>query len=89
MDGDAHQPVSHQAEVDENGAITLPAAIRARLRLEAGDRVYMYPSLDRGFILRKAIEDDFTRRLESLRGIAGPGPSTDEMMEMARGAADR
>ncbi len=59
-----------EAKVTSKGQITLPAKLRARLRLEAGDNVVFSETPDGGFRLGSKRET-----MRSLKGIVRTGAS--------------
>ena len=71
--------------VTSKGQVTIPKAVRDRLGIKPGHAVDFRVEPDGKVVLLKANAETLRDRLEALRGIAGPGPSTDEIMEMSRG----
>ncbi|GGK32709.1 AbrB/MazE/SpoVT family DNA-binding domain-containing protein [Salinarimonas ramus] len=74
------------SRVTAKGAGTIPEDVRRLLGLEPGSEVEFARTEDGSVVIRKM---DASRRvpLESLRGHAGPGMSTDEIMRLTRGRA--
>jgi AbrB family looped-hinge helix DNA binding protein len=67
------------------GQITLPAATRAKLRLEAGSK-FLVSENERGEIVLKPKTGDI-RRLRGVLKYDGPPVSIDEMSEAVRRSA--
>jgi AbrB family looped-hinge helix DNA binding protein len=70
-------------KVTSNGRVTVPNRVRDYLGIEPGTEVAFRRAADGSIVIA-----DGTRppsRFEKLRGIAGPGPSTDEIMTLLRG----
>lgn len=73
----------------QKGQVTIPKAIRERLGVAPGDSVEFAVN-DRGEVtVRPAAQafdrEAYGRELEALIGIAGPGPSTEDVMRATRG----
>lgn len=68
------------------GQVTIPKAFRDHLGLKPGSNVE-FEIDDRGAVVLKAETELKSRRdrLERFRGHAGPGLSTDELMQLLRG----
>ncbi|MBF0440073.1 MAG: AbrB/MazE/SpoVT family DNA-binding domain-containing protein [Magnetococcales bacterium] len=71
--------------VTSKGQVTIPKSMRNRLGIEPGSAVTFDLELDGRVVLRKVDATYPASRFESLRGCAGPGLSTDEIMAMTRG----
>lgn len=71
--------------VSGEGRITIPKAVRDRLGLEAGSLVEFDVAPDGRVTLFKAPSQRTAGRFARLRGCAGQGPSTDQILEMTRG----
>ncbi|MEZ2408728.1 AbrB family looped-hinge helix DNA binding protein [Bosea sp. OAE752] len=71
--------------VTSKGQVTIPKAVRDRLGIKPGNAVDFRVEPDGRVVLLKAKTDIPKSRFEALRGIAGPGLSTDEIMAMSRG----
>ncbi|WP_398470937.1 AbrB/MazE/SpoVT family DNA-binding domain-containing protein [Tardiphaga sp.] len=69
----------------EEGSVTIPKAVQDHLGIAPGSPVQFRVATDGKVVLEKAPEQRPSGRFESLRGIAGPGMSTDEMMALLRG----
>lgn len=71
--------------VTSKGQVTIPKRVRDHLGIKAGARVDFEVAPD-GRVVLVAIEGQPRRsRFEALRGHAGPGLSTDEIMALTRG----
>jgi antitoxin PrlF len=73
------------SKVTSNGRVTIPKRVRDYLGLEPGTEVAFRRTADGTIVIERADGTRPSSRLEKLRGIAGPGPSTDEIMAMLRG----
>jgi antitoxin PrlF len=74
------------ATVTAEGVVTLPKSVRDQLGLEKGGRVDFREGADGSFALVRAEEARPSEsRFSRLRGHAGPGATTDEIMSMTRG----
>lgn len=72
--------------VSGEGRITIPKAVRDLLGLEAGSLVEFEEAPDGRVILFKAPSDHRQAgRFAGLRGYAGKGLTTEQVMEMTRG----
>ena len=71
--------------VTSKGQVTIPKAVRDRLGIVAGDPVDFEMSPDGRVVLVKSGAKPGPSRFEALRGCAGPGLSTDEIMALTRG----
>ena len=65
------------AKVTSKGQITLPIALRRRLRLGAGDKVWFEELADGGFVLRRKTRD--IRELRGMLDYDGPPLSDDDI----------
>ena len=72
------------ATVTAKGQITIPKRVRDALGIVPGSKVD-FDMNEHGEVVLLNDGGDFRRRLERLRGSAGPGPTTDELMETLRG----
>ena len=71
-------------KLNANGQVTIPAALRHKHGFATGDEVDV---IDDGGVLRIVHRDDLTpgqRAVMRVRGAAGPGPSTDEILALTR-----
>ena len=67
------------------GQVTIPKRLRDHLGLKTGHAVDFDLTASGDVVVRKAHGKKPKSRFEALLGSAGPGPSTDEIMEMLRG----
>ena len=73
------------SKVTEDGRLTIPKPVLEQLGIGPGSEVNFKLADDGNVILEKADGTRPRSRFESLVGAAGPGPSTDELMELLRG----
>ena len=71
--------------VTSKGQVTIPKAVRDRLGIVAGTAVEFLLDDEGRVILTKAKPSRPKSRFASLRGRAGRGPTTDEIMALTRG----
>lgn len=72
--------------VTAKGQVTIPKAVRDRLGLKPGTKVEFRSGADGEIVLKRADQKrPPLSRFAKLRGHAGPGMSTDEMMALTRG----
>ena len=72
-------------KVTENGQVTLPQAVLDQLGIGPGSEVTFRRNADGGVIIQRVRAEALPpERLHELRGHAGPGLTTDEIMEMTR-----
>ena len=76
--------------VTSKGQVTIPKPVRDRLGIEPGDGVEFELTADGRIVMTKASGAEPGRgptasRFEALRGRAGAGISTDEIMKLTRG----
>ncbi|UEM25153.1 AbrB/MazE/SpoVT family DNA-binding domain-containing protein (plasmid) [Skermanella mucosa] len=67
------------------GQVTIPKLVRDRLGIEPGSMVDFKLDPDGRVVLVKVDASNPARRFEALRGRAGPGPTTDQIMALTRG----
>ena len=67
------------------GQVTIPSAIRRRLGAGRGDEISFVFNAQGEVVVRKGGERTAAERLAGVRGTAGPGPTTDELMRLLRG----
>jgi AbrB family looped-hinge helix DNA binding protein len=72
------------ATVTAKGQITIPKAVRDALGVKPGSKVD-FKRLESGEIALIKQGAKPKSRFERLRGSAGPGPTTEELMAMLRG----
>ncbi len=75
-----------ETRVTAKGRVTIPKAIRDRLKIRPGDAVTFELVADGRIVLAKARGSRSAGRLAALRGRADRGLSTDEVMALTRGA---
>ncbi|GGA91603.1 AbrB family transcriptional regulator [Brucella endophytica] len=71
--------------VTAKGQVTIPKPVRDLLGIGPGSKVDFRQSSDGSVVLTRADVAPPASRFEELRGHAGPGPSTDEIMALTRG----
>jgi antitoxin PrlF len=71
--------------VTRKGQVTIPKPVREHLGIGPGSRVTFRRAPDGSILIEKADGTRQPSRFAELVGIAGPGPSTDEIMAMTRG----
>ncbi len=71
--------------VTSKGQVTIPKPIRDRLGIEPGSAVEFQLAPDGRIVLVKVGGERPASRFEALRGRAGAGLSTDEIMALTRG----
>ena len=72
--------------LNSKGQVTIPADLRRRHNLREGDVVEVVEDGETLRIVRPGgAETAGTKLVHRLRGAAGPGPSTDELMRLLRG----
>jgi AbrB family looped-hinge helix DNA binding protein len=72
-------------QVTTKGQVTIPKPVRDRLGILPGDAVRFELDPDGRVVLEKAGGAPPVSRFAALRGRAGPGLSTDEIMALTRG----
>jgi AbrB family looped-hinge helix DNA binding protein len=72
-------------KVTRDGRITIPKRIREHLGVEAGTEIAFRRAIDGSIVIERADGVWPPSRFAKLVGIAGPGPSTDEIMMLLRG----
>jgi antitoxin PrlF len=72
-------------KVTSNGRVTVPKRVRDCLGIEPGTGVAFRRAADGSIVIERADGTRPLSRFEKLCGIAGPGPSTDEIMALLRG----
>jgi AbrB family looped-hinge helix DNA binding protein len=71
--------------VTAKGQVTIPKPVRDLLGIVPGSKVDFRRAPDGSIVLVPASDTKPPSRFERLRGHAGPGPSTDEIMALLRG----
>ena len=72
------------ATVTAKGQITIPKAVREALGVHAGSKVEFKRQDDGAIVLAKQGSKPVSR-FQKMRGSAGPGPTTEELMALLRG----
>ena len=72
-------------KVTKNGRVTVPKWVREYLGIEPGTEVAFRRAVDNSVVIERADGMRPPNRFAGLVGIAGPGPSTDEIMAITRG----
>ena len=72
------------ATVTAKGQITIPKAVRDALGVKPGSKVE-FRRLDNGDIAVVKLGAKPKSRFEKMRGSAGPGPTTEDLMMLLRG----
>jgi AbrB family looped-hinge helix DNA binding protein len=70
--------------VTSKGQVTIPQRLRERLGIGPGSKVEFELAEDGRVVITKVDPSKPMSRFEKWRGIAGPGPSTDELMALLR-----
>ena len=73
------------ATVTRKGQVTIPKLVREHLGIVPGSRVEFRRATDGSIVIEKADGTREPSRFAKLVGIAGPAPSTDEIMAITRG----
>ncbi|HEX5279265.1 MAG TPA: AbrB/MazE/SpoVT family DNA-binding domain-containing protein [Micropepsaceae bacterium] len=73
------------SRVTSKGQVTIPKPVRDRLGIKPGNSVEFQMTRDGNIVLVKTGARRRSSRFEALRGCAGPGPTTDEIMALTRG----
>ena len=71
--------------VTSKGQVTIPKPVRDYLGIGPGSQIAFRRGADGSIVIEKADGTRQPGRFAKLVGIAGPGPSTDEIMAMTRG----
>jgi antitoxin PrlF len=71
--------------VTSNGRVTVPKRVRDYLGMEPGTEVVFRRAADGSIVIERADGTRPPSRFAKLVGSVGPGPSTDEIMELLRG----
>ena len=71
--------------VTSKGQVTIPKRVREHLGIVPGSQVEFRRAADGSIVVEKADGTREPSRFAKLVGIAGPGPSTDEIMAITRG----
>jgi antitoxin PrlF len=73
------------ATVTSKGQVTIPKPVRDHLGIGPGSQVAFRRADDGSIVIEKAEGIRPPSRFAKWVGIAGPGPSTDELMALLRG----
>ena len=71
--------------VTSKGQVTIPKPVRDYLGIEPGSEVSFRRADDGSIVIERADGTRPPSRFAKLVGSAGPGPTTDELMELLRG----
>jgi len=71
--------------VTTKGQVTIPKPVREKLGIKPGNAVEFALADDGRVVLTKVGGRKRVSKFEALRGRAGRGPSTDEIMALTRG----
>jgi len=71
--------------VTSKGQVTIPKPVRDHLGVGPGSQVEFRRSADGSIVIERADGTRQPSRFAKLVGVAGPGPSTDEIMAITRG----
>jgi AbrB family looped-hinge helix DNA binding protein len=71
--------------VTSKGQVTIPKPVRDYLGIEPGSEVNFRPADDGSIVIERADGTRPPSRFAKFVGSAGPGPTTDELMELLRG----
>lgn len=71
--------------VTSKGQVTIPKRVRDRLAIQPGSRVEFDMTPSGQVVLLKVGAATPPNRFEALRGLAGAGMTTDEIMALTRG----
>lgn len=74
--------------VTSKGQVTIPKSVRDYLGVKPGNRVEFRRAEDGHIIVERFDGVRRSSKVAALRGHAGPGLTTDEIMAMTRGEAD-
>lgn len=71
--------------VTSKGQVTIPKPVRDMLGIEPGSKVEFRRAADGTIVIERTDGKKAESRFAKLRGHAGPGMSTDEIMALMRG----
>ena len=74
--------------VTSKGQVTIPKPVRDHLGIGPGSRVDFRRTAEGDILIEKADGPRQPSRFAKLRGSAGPGMTTDELMALLRGEAE-
>jgi AbrB family looped-hinge helix DNA binding protein len=72
-------------KVTKDGRVTIPKWVREHLGIKAGAELAFRRAVDGSIVIERAGAVRAPGRFAQLVGIAGRGPSTDEIMKVTRG----
>jgi len=72
-------------KVTKDGRVTVPKRVREYLGIAPGTEIAFRRAVDGSIVIERADGVRPPSRFARLVGIAGPGPSTDEIMTLLRG----
>jgi antitoxin PrlF len=72
-------------KITSKGQVTIPKPVRDHLGVGPGSEVNFRLADDGSIVIERADGTREPSRFAKLVGIAGPGPTTDEIMAMTRG----
>ncbi|WP_414642383.1 AbrB/MazE/SpoVT family DNA-binding domain-containing protein [Bradyrhizobium sp.] len=72
-------------KLTRKGQVTIPKPVRDHLGIGPGSEVHFRRAADGSIVIEKADGTTRPSRFAKLVGSAGPGPTTDELMELLRG----
>ena len=72
-------------KLTSKGQVTIPKPVRDHLGIGPGSEVAFRRAADGSIVIEKADGTRPESRFAKLVGIAGPGPTTDEIMALLRG----
>lgn len=73
------------AKLTRKGQVTIPKPVRDHLGIGPGSEVSFRRAADGSIVIEKADGTQQPSRFARARGSAGPGMTTDELMELLRG----
>ena len=82
---DGNTPPRAASRLTSKGQVTIPSAIRRRIGAVQGDEISFGVNAEGDVVVRNGRARTPADRLAGVRGMAGPGPSTDELMRLLRG----
>jgi len=74
--------------ITSKGQVTIPKPVRDHLGISPGSQVNFRLATDGSIVIEKADGTRPPSRFARARGSAGPGMTTDELMELLRGEAE-
>ena len=72
-------------KVTKDGRVTIPKWVRECLGIKSGTEIAFRRAIDGSIVIERADGVRPPSRFANLVGIAGPGPTTDEIMKLLRG----